>query len=75
MLVLHILDIDDCCMVWTLVTVAWRVFWLRIKNTASGYVGYLRMYWISSREQPTRGGPPPLGLNDGLTICHIKPAC
>jgi hypothetical protein len=29
------------------------------------YGGWLRIYWISSRGQPTRGGPPALGVGRG----------
>ena len=31
------------------------------------YGGELRIYWISSRGQPTRGGPPAWGLGEVLT--------
>jgi hypothetical protein len=34
------------------------------------YGGSLRIYWISSRGQPTRGGPPAWGLGEGLTTPH-----
>jgi hypothetical protein len=34
--------------------------------------GKLRMYWISSRVQPTRCGPPSWELSKGLTIPHRK---
>jgi hypothetical protein len=32
--------------------------------------GELRIYRISIRGQPTRGGPPALGLGEGLTTTH-----
>ena len=34
--------------------------------------GDLRVYWISSRGQQTRGGPPAWSLGDELKICHRK---
>jgi len=61
-----------CMLGMSLVTTAWRVFRLRMKMTASRYGGQLRIYWISSRWQPTRGGPPPWWLGVGLRIPHHK---
>jgi hypothetical protein len=54
------------------VTAAWRVLGLRIEETASRYGGYLRIYWISSRRQPTVGGPPAWRLGGGLTTFPVK---
>jgi hypothetical protein len=54
------------------VTMAWRVLGLWIKKTASRYGGYMRIYWISSRGQPTVGGPPAWGLGGGLTTLPRK---
>jgi len=34
------------------------------------YGWYLRIYWISSRGRPTRGGPPACGLGEVLTTPH-----
>jgi hypothetical protein len=34
--------------------------------------GYLRIHWISSREQPSRGSPPTWRLVSGLTSPHRK---
>jgi hypothetical protein len=39
---------------------------------SSGYGGQLRLYRISSRGQPTRGGPPDWGLGVELTTPHHK---
>jgi hypothetical protein len=50
--------------------VCWRVLRLWMEGTASRCGGYLRIYWISSRGQPTRGGPQAWGL--GLTTPHRK---
>ena len=36
------------------------------------YGGKLRIYWISSCEQPTRGGLPAWGLGEVLTTPHLK---
>jgi hypothetical protein len=36
------------------------------------YGGQLRIYWISSRGQPTRGGLPAWGLGEELTTPHRK---
>jgi hypothetical protein len=36
------------------------------------YGGYLRIYWISSSGQPTRGGPPAWFLGEVLTNPHCK---
>jgi hypothetical protein len=49
------------------VTMAWRVLRLRMEETSSRNAGQLRIYWISSRGQPTRGGSPAWVLGVGLT--------
>jgi hypothetical protein len=54
------------------VTTAWRVLVLRIEETASRYGGLLRIYRISSREQPTVGGPPAWAMGGGLTTLPRK---
>jgi hypothetical protein len=54
------------------VTTAWGVLRLRIEETASRYGGQLRIYWISSRGQPTVGGLPAWGLGGRLTNPHCK---
>jgi hypothetical protein len=41
-------------------------------GTASRYGGLLRIHWISSRGQLTRGGPPAWGLGEVLTTPHHK---
>jgi hypothetical protein len=51
----------------SLVTMAWHVLRLRMEETTSRYEGQLRIYWIRSRGQPTRDGPPAWGLGVGLT--------
>jgi hypothetical protein len=56
----------------SLVTTAWRDLRLRMEEKASRYGGQLRIYWISSRGQPTRGGPPAWGLGGGVTTPHRK---
>jgi hypothetical protein len=56
----------------SLVTTAWRVLRLRMEETPSRCGGYLRIYWITSREQPTRGYPPAGGSGVGLTTRHLK---
>jgi hypothetical protein len=53
----------------SLVTTAWRVLRLRMEETPSSFGGKLQ---ISSRGQPTRGGPPAWGLGVGLTTHHKK---
>jgi hypothetical protein len=57
---------------WSLATTAWRALRLRMEETPSRYGGWLRIYWISTRGQPTRGGPPACGLGVGLTTPHCK---
>jgi hypothetical protein len=49
----------------SLVNTAWRVLRLRMDETPSSYGGQLRIYWISSRGQPTRGDPLILGVGRG----------
>jgi len=44
------------------VTTALRVLRLRMEEKARRYGGYLRIYQISIREQPTGGCPPAWGL-------------
>ena len=41
-------------------------------NKGYQYGGQLRIYWISSRGQPTRGCAPALGLDEVLTSPHRK---
>jgi hypothetical protein len=41
-------------------------------GTASRYGGWLRIHWISSRRQRTRGGLPDWGLGGLLTTPHRK---
>jgi hypothetical protein len=54
------------------IILARRVLRLRMEETPSSYGGKLRIYWISSRGQPTRGGPPAWGLCVGLATPHRK---
>jgi hypothetical protein len=54
------------------VTTAWCVLRLRMEETPSSFGGWLRIYWISSRGQPTRGGLPAWELGVGLTTPHRK---
>jgi hypothetical protein len=56
----------------SLVTTAWCVLRLRMEETPSSYGGQLRIYLISSRGHPTRGGPPAWGLGVGLITPHRK---
>jgi hypothetical protein len=56
----------------SLVTTAGRVLRLRMEETPSRFGEKLRIYRISSRGQPTRGGPPAWGLGVGLTTPHRK---
>jgi len=59
-----------------LVTTAWRVLTFWKEGYASINGGHMRMYCMSSRGQPTRGGPPAWGLGVGLTTPHrIKVTC
>jgi hypothetical protein len=44
---------DNYLCLWVPVITACRVLGLRIEETATSYGGYLRIYWISSRGQPT----------------------
>jgi hypothetical protein len=41
-------------------------------GTASECEGYLRIYRISCRRCPTRGGPPAWGLGEMVTFLHPK---
>jgi hypothetical protein len=50
-----------------LVTTACRVLGLRMEERAARYGRLLRVYLISSRGQPARGGPPGWALPVGLT--------
>jgi hypothetical protein len=52
----------------SLVTTAWHVLRLRMEEMPSSFGGQLWIYWISSRGQTTRGGPPAWGLGVGLTL-------
>ena len=54
---------------WVPVTTKWRVLRLRMEERLP--IGRVA-YWISSRGQPTRGGPPPWGLDEVLTAPHSK---
>jgi len=40
---------------------------LRVEEKASRYGRQLRMYWVSSSGEPTRGGPPTWALGEGFT--------
>jgi hypothetical protein len=42
----------------SLVTTAWHILRLWMEDMPSSFGGQLRIYWTSSRGQPTRGGPP-----------------
>jgi hypothetical protein len=54
---------------WVPVTTAWRVLRLRMEERPP----YMeRIYWISSRGQSTRGGPPACGLGEVLTTPRRK---
>jgi hypothetical protein len=55
-----------------LITTAWRVLRLRMEETPSRYGGKLRIYWLRSRGQPTRGGSPARGLGVRLTNPRCK---
>jgi hypothetical protein len=46
-----------------------------MEQTASTYGGQLRIYSISSRRQPTTGGPPAWGLGVELQHLTLKSAC
>jgi hypothetical protein len=48
------------------VATAWSFLGLRLEETASKCGGWLRIYRISSRRKPTRGGPPAWILRGGL---------
>jgi hypothetical protein len=56
----------------SLVTTSWRVLRLRLEETPSSFGGKLRIYWIRSRGQPTRGGPPAWEMGVGLTTPHRR---
>ena len=57
---------------WVHVCMARRVLRFRIGETTSRYGGYLRICWVSNREQPTRGVPPAWDLVEELTTPHRK---
>jgi hypothetical protein len=52
---------------WVTVTTTWRLVRCRMEGTASGYGGWVRIHWISSRGQPTRDGSPAWRLGEVLT--------
>jgi hypothetical protein len=56
----------------SIVTTAWRILRLRVKATASRYGGWLRIYWISSRGQSTKGGPPASMFDVRLKTPSVK---
>jgi hypothetical protein len=57
----------------SLASAAWRVLRLRIEVKSFRYRQYLQIYWISSREQGTRGGNPAIGLGVEIrTLHHTK---
>jgi hypothetical protein len=55
-----------------LVTTTLRVLRFRMEEMPFRYGGKLRIYWISSRGEPTRGCSPALGLGVRLTTPHRK---
>jgi len=57
---------------WIPVTTAWHPLGLWMVKTASRYGGQFRIYWISSRAQQKRGGPPAWELDEALTTPHRK---
>jgi hypothetical protein len=54
----------------SLFTTAWRVLRLQMEETASRYAGYLPLYCLGSRGQPTGGGSVSWRVGRGLTIPH-----
>jgi hypothetical protein len=52
--------------------VIWHDIGMRIEKAAYRYGGYLRIYSIISRGQPTRGGTPAWKLDDELKTPHLK---
>jgi hypothetical protein len=50
----NLIIFNNVMLIWSPVTRLWRVLRLRMEETASRYGRQLRMYWISSRGQPTR---------------------
>jgi hypothetical protein len=59
----------------SLVTTAWLILRLQMEQTPSSYGGQLRIYWISSRGQPTGGGPPDWGVGLGTNDSSLWKAC
>jgi len=57
---------------WIPVITARRVLVLRVEKMMSRYREQLRVYRISSRGQPTRGGPPAWAFEEGLRAPHRK---
>jgi hypothetical protein len=57
----HLPWLDHSMLGGSLVTTTWHILRLRIEETPSRFGGRLRIYWISSRGQPTRAGPPAWG--------------
>jgi hypothetical protein len=57
---------------WVAVTTAWRVFLLRMEETAFGHGRWVRIYWIHSYGHPTKGNPSALCLGEGLIISQRK---
>jgi hypothetical protein len=55
-----------------LVTTTWRVHRLRMEETASRNEGQLRIYYVSSRVQPTRGDPSDGGLSWDYQLLAVK---
>jgi hypothetical protein len=60
----------------SLVTTAWCVLMLEIKETTSIYRRWLKIYWTCSRGQLTNCAPPAWRLCGWLTTHHCrKPTC
>jgi hypothetical protein len=56
----------------SLIITAWHVLGLRMEETPSNFGGKPRIYCISNRGPPARGGPPAWRLGVGLTTLHRK---